>query len=155
MFVVLNNTLNVYDKLIKKYKKVYEREPKDDKRYTWKKKYSTKNLKVLDYQPVKLGTKSLSDENRSYIKQPTKLKQLNLNEISKPLWIELSSKRFDLLIKDVVNNLDNKDYKTTVNNRWLDLKDVEKFLLEIITKNISEMKHANCIIIWWNQIFLL
>ena len=30
-FVVLNNALNEYDKLIKEYKKVYEREPKDDK----------------------------------------------------------------------------------------------------------------------------
>ena len=30
-FVVLNNALNEYDKLIKEYKKVYEREPKEDK----------------------------------------------------------------------------------------------------------------------------
>ena len=35
-FVVLNNALNEYDKLIKEYKKVYEREPKDDKNYGWK-----------------------------------------------------------------------------------------------------------------------
>ena len=36
------------------YKKAYEREPKDDKSYDWKQKYSDKNLKALDYQPVKL-----------------------------------------------------------------------------------------------------
>ena len=80
-FVVWNNTINEYGKLIKQYKKVYEREPKDNKKYSWKQKYGTKKLKVLDYQPVKLGTKSLSDENRLDIKQPTKLKQLHINEI--------------------------------------------------------------------------
>ena len=67
--------------MIKQYKKVYEREPKDNKKYSWKQKYGTKKLKVLDYQPVKLGAKSLSDENRLDIKQPTKLKQLHINEI--------------------------------------------------------------------------
>ena len=103
----------------------------------WKQKYNPKNLKALDYQPVKLETKSLCDENRSDIKQTMQLKQLNLNEISKPLWIKLTRKKIDLLIKDVVNNLDNKDYKTTVNNRRYDLKNAETFLVEIITKKIT------------------
>ena len=103
----------------------------------WKQKYNPKNLKALDYQPVKLETKSLCDENRSDIKQTKQLKQLDLHEISKPLWIKLTRKKIDLLIKDVVNNLDNEDYKTTVNNRRYDLN-AEKFLLEIITKQISE-----------------
>ena len=71
--------------MIKEYKKVYESEPKDDKRYGWKQKYNPKNLKALDYEAVKLETKSLSNEDRSDIKQPTQLKQLYLNEISKPL----------------------------------------------------------------------
>ena len=35
-FEVLNTAFNLYDKLIKEYKKVYEREPKDDKTYGWK-----------------------------------------------------------------------------------------------------------------------
>ena len=56
-FVVLNNTLNEYEKLIKQYKKVYERELKDDKKYGWKQKYNPKNMKALDYQLVKLETK--------------------------------------------------------------------------------------------------
>ena len=46
--VVLNNTLNEYHKLIKEYKKVYEREPKDSKDYGSKLKYNPKNLKTLD-----------------------------------------------------------------------------------------------------------
>ena len=108
-YVVLSNALNEYDKLIKEYKKVYEREPKDDKKYIWKQKYNPKNLKALDYQPVKLEAKSLADGNRSDLKQPTQLKQLKLNEISKPLWINLSRENFNSLITDVVDNLDNKD----------------------------------------------
>ena len=46
--VVLNNTLSEYHKLIKKYKKVYEREPKDSKDYGSKLKYNPKKLKILD-----------------------------------------------------------------------------------------------------------
>ena len=45
------------------------------------------------------------------------LKQLNLNEISKPLWIEIPINDFISLIKDVFDNLDNKDFQTTVNKR--------------------------------------
>ena len=63
-FVVLNNALNQYDKLVKEYKKVHEGEPKDDKIYGQKQKYNSKTLKALDYQPVQLQTKLLSDENR-------------------------------------------------------------------------------------------
>ena len=57
-----------------------------------------------------------------------------MNEIIKPLWIKLSRKDFNSLIKDIVDNLDNKDYQTTINNNNYDLKNVEQFLLEIVTK---------------------
>ena len=63
------------------------------------------------------------------LKQQTRLKQLKLNEIQKSLWIKSSRKDFNTL--DVVNNLDNNNYKTTVNNRAHDLKNTEKFLLEL------------------------
>ena len=88
-------------------------------------------MKVLDYQSVKLETKSLSDEDRSDIKQ------LNLNEISKPLWMNLSREDFNSLIKNVADNLDNKNYKTNVDGRPYGLKN---FLLEIGTKQITEDK---------------
>ena len=107
--VVLNKVSKLYDDLIKKYIKAYERESKNDKSDNWKQKHDPKNLKALDYKSAKLGTKSLPDEDRSDIKQPTKSKQLNLNEISKPLWMNLSREDFDSLIKDVADNLDNKN----------------------------------------------
>ena len=136
--VVLNKVSKLYDDLIKEYKQVYERQSKNDKRDSWKLKCDPRNLKALDYQSVKLERKSLSDEDRSDIKQPTQLKQLNLNEISKPLWINLSREDFNLLIKDVPDNLDNKNYKTNADGRIYGLKNAKKFLLEIGTKKISK-----------------
>ena len=95
-------------------------------------------MKVLDYQPVELETKSFSYEDRSDIKQSTQLEQLKLNEISKPLWMNLPRNDYNSLIKDIVDNLDNEDCKTIVNGYRYDLKNAENFLLEIITKKISE-----------------
>ena len=68
----------------------------------------------------------MAGENRTDIKQPTQFKQLKLKEIQKPLWIKLARKDFDLLIKDVVDNLDNKDCKTKVDGNKYDLKNVVK-----------------------------
>ena len=49
-FIVLNNASDLYNnELTLEYKKVCEREPKDDKSYDWKQKYSPTNLKALDY----------------------------------------------------------------------------------------------------------
>ena len=91
-------------------------------------------MKVLDYQPVELETKSLSDENKLDLKQPTQLEQLILDEIRKPLWLKASRENFISLIKYVVSNLNSDKCKTSVN----DLKNAEKFLLEIITKTFRE-----------------
>ena len=124
--------------MIKEYNKVYETESKDGKSESWKQKYDPKNLRALNYQTVELKTESLPDKDRSGIKQPTQLKQLNLNEISKPLWIQISRNDFISLIKDFVNNIDDKDYQTTVDKRKYDLKNAEKYLMEIIIKKISE-----------------
>ena len=137
-FDVLDEVSKLYGKLISEYKNVFEIEPKDDKSNSWKKKYSPKNLKTLDYEPAKLQTESLSDENRSDIKQPTQLKQLKLNEIPKSLMIKVTRKDFISLIIDVANNLDNEDCKTTVGGSTYDLKNSETFLLEIINKKISK-----------------
>ena len=75
-----------------------------------KQNYDPKSFRALNYQSVELKTESLSDEDRSGIKQPTQLKLLNLNKVSKPLWIEISRNDFISLIKVVVDNLDDKDY---------------------------------------------
>ena len=101
--VVLNTVSNLYGDLIKEYKQLYERESKNDKSDSWKNKFDP-----LDYQSVKLERKSLPDEDRSDIKQPMQLKQLNLNEISKPLWINLSREDFNTSLKDVAGNRQQK-----------------------------------------------
>ena len=46
-FTVLNNASDLYNnELTLKYKKICEREPKDDKSCGWKQKYSPTNLEV-------------------------------------------------------------------------------------------------------------
>ena len=87
--VVLNKVSILYDNLMKECKKVYER-GLDDKNDNWKQKYQPKNFKALNYEPVELKTKSLPDEDSPDIKQSTQLKLLNLNEITKPLRINVS-----------------------------------------------------------------
>ena len=82
----------------------------------------------------------MSDEDKSSIELATKLKQLNLNETLKPLWINMSRKDFNLLIKDVADNLNNKVYQATVNGLKYDFQNANEFLLEIGTKKISENK---------------
>ena len=72
----------------------------------------------------------MSDEDRSHIKEPIQLKQLNLKEISKQLWIEIPRNDFISLIKDVVDNLGNKDFETTVNKRKYNLKKAKKKFAE-------------------------
>ena len=78
----------------------------------------------------------MSDEDRSDIEQPTQLKQLNLNELSKLLWIKLTRKDVDALTKDVVDNLDSKNYKTTVSGHEYDLENAKSFLLEITISSV-------------------
>ena len=50
----------------------------------------------------------------------------------------MSRKDFIPFIKDVVNNLDNKNYQTVINNNKYNLKNAEQFLLEIVVKKISK-----------------
>ena len=80
----------------------------------------------------------MSEKSKLDTKEPTQLKQINLNEIIKPLWIKCSRKDFSSLIKNVVNNLDNKDYQTMISSNKYDLKSAEQFLLEIVTKKINK-----------------
>ena len=63
-----------------------------------------------------------------------KLKKLKLKEIQKSLQVKSSCEDFNLLIKDVSNNLDNG---TTMNKRTYDLRNAERFLLGIISENKS------------------
>ena len=106
----MNNASNLYNnEFIPDSRKVYESGSKNNKSYGWKQKYDLRNLKALDYQPAKLKTESLSDEDKLGLTQLTKLKQISLNEISKVLWIKASGNDLNFLIKDVVNNLDSNN----------------------------------------------
>ena len=127
-FVVLGNATNEYNKFIKEYKKVYKREPKDDKSNGWEQKYDPKNLKALDYQPVKIETKLFSDENKADIKQP----------MYKALWFKINKKEAEELTGDIYNNQDNNNFKIIINKKTYDLKNAKKFWMEVITNKIRK-----------------
>ena len=80
---------------------------------------------MSDKQPTQSKTEPLSDEDRSDIKQSSQSKHLNPNKISKSLWIRIPKNDFILLINDVVDNLDDKNYQTTVYKGKYDLKNAE------------------------------
>ena len=58
-----------------------------------------------------------------------------LDKIKRTLWSKINKNDFDLLIQDVYDNLNNDEFKTTVNKKTYDLKNAEKFLLKIKPKN--------------------
>ena len=59
-------------------------------------------------------------EPRSTKKEETETKKLD--EIQKPLWIELNKNDFDLLTQYIYNNLNNDKFKTTVDKKAYDLE---------------------------------
>ena len=67
-----------------------------------------------------------------------RLRQKKLDEIQKPLWIKSNKNNFDSLTEDIYNNLNNSEFKATVDGKAYDLRNAKKFLLEITTKKIRE-----------------
>ena len=61
-----------------------------------------------------------------------------LDKIKRPLWAKINKNDFDLLIQDIYDNLNNDEFKTTVNKKADDLKNSKKFLLKISAQKISE-----------------
>ena len=53
--------------------------------------------KESEWTKKELKIKSLSERSKSDTKEPTQLKQIDLNEITKPLWIKLSRSDFGSL----------------------------------------------------------
>ena len=51
-------------------------------------------MKAINYQHAELKTESLFNEDKPDINLPAQLKQLNLNEMPKPLSIDLPRKDF-------------------------------------------------------------
>ena len=50
----------------------------------------------------------------------------------------MSQSDFDSLIQEVYNNLNNSEFKTTVDKKTYDLKNAKKFLVKITTQKINE-----------------
>ena len=77
----------------------------------------------------------MQNQNRLKKKRP---RQKKPDGIQKPSWVKLNKHDFDLLIQDVYNNLNNDEFKTTVDKKAYDLKNAKKFLVKITTQKISE-----------------
>ena len=56
---------------------------------------------------------------KSTKKEETKTKKYD--EIERPLWTKINENDFNLLIQDVYDNLNNDEFKTTVNKKTYDL----------------------------------
>ena len=77
----------------------------------------------------------IKDQNQLKKKRP---RQKKLDKIKRPLWAKINKNDFDLLIRDVCDNLNNDKFKTTVNKKTYDLKNAKKFLVKITTQKISK-----------------
>ena len=67
-----------------------------------------------EFEPLFSKRESSSEKSELDSKEATELKQINLNEIIKPLWIKWFRNNFLSPIKDIVNNLDNTNYQTMI-----------------------------------------
>ena len=94
------------------------------------KKLDEENKIKFDYKQFEMT----DEENQKPKSTEDVIMNRKINELQKPSWVNLTEEDFNLLIKDVVDNLDDENYKTTVNNRKYYLRNTENFLLEITTK---------------------
>ena len=94
------------------------------------KKLDEENKIKFDYKQFEMT----DEENQKPKSTEDVIMNRKINELQKPSWVNLTEEDFNLLIKDVVDNLDDENYKTTVNNRKYNLRNIENFLLEITTK---------------------
>ena len=77
----------------------------------------------------------IKNQNQLKKKRP---RQKKPDGIQKPLWVKLNKNDFDLLTQDVYDNLNNDEFKTTVNKKTYNLKNAKKFLVKITTQKLSE-----------------
>ena len=77
------------------------------------------------------------------------LKISKLDEL--PERIQGSKEDVKRIIKDFVDNLDSKDYTANVGGTNYNLKNEQKILLDVFTKDISQNKAKNCIKNWCNK----
>ena len=81
-------------------------------------------------------------------------KELKLDEI--PEWIWRSKEDVKRIIKEVVDNLENEDNVANVEGTNYNLKNAEKCLLELFTKDITQNEVKKKFIKnWYNQALML
>ena len=86
----------------------------------------------------------IKNQNQPKKKRP---RQKKPDGIQKPLWVKLNKNDFDLLTQDVYDNLNNDEFKTTVNKEAYDLKNAKEFLVKKLPKKLVKRRHVNCILI--------
>ena len=121
---ILSNVKQLYNKYLDTYKKNYNSEKVKDEE---KRGRDYKQFEIID---------NGDQEPKSTKKEETETKKPD--GIQKPLWVKLNKNDFDSLIQDVYNNLNNDEFKTTVEKKVYDLENAKKFLVKIITQKISE-----------------
>ena len=112
-----------------------------------------KESEQTEEEPVKSKIKPFLERSKSDTKDPTQLKQIDLNETTKLFWIKLSKSDFASLIKDVVNNLDNNDYQTKINNDNYDLKKAHKLYENLIKPKVDKLEMQRIRVKIRNQYF--
>ena len=94
-----------------------------------KKNYDNKEL--TDEDKKKYGYKQLeiiyNKDQRPKLTEKEKTETKKTDEIQKPLWVKINRNDFNSLIQDVYNNLNNNEFKTTVDKKTYDLKNAKKF----------------------------
>ena len=94
----------------------------------------------IEEEPVKSKVESLSERSKSDTKEPAQLKKIDVNEITKPLWIKLSRSNLTSLVKDVedvelteweneipdISNLATKTALTAAENKISDVSSLVK-----------------------------
>ena len=112
-----------------------------------------KESEQTEEEPVKSKIKPFLERSKSDTKDPRQLKQIDLNETTKLFWIKLSKSDFASLIKDVVNNLDNNDYQTKINNDNYDLKKAHKLYENLIKPKVDKLEMQRIRVKIRNQYF--
>ena len=113
----------LYDEYFNAYKKNYDSEVKDKE----KRGRDYKHFEIIDNGDQ--GPKSTKKEETE-TKKP--------DEIQIPSWAKINKNNFDSLIQDVYNNLNNDEFKTTVDKKTYDLKNAKDFLVKITTQKIRK-----------------
>ena len=97
--------------------------------------WSLQEKKGRDYRQFKIIDNG-NQEPKSTKKELTETK--GPDKMQKPLWTELNKNDFNALIRDADDNLDNNEFKTTIDGKTYNLKNAKKFLVKITPQEISD-----------------